>query len=151
MNIIDTDNFRPEFLNLLISDDIACSKYLAGLKWANGFTCRKCGNKNFCDGKIQYSRRCTRCKNEESASSNTLFHNIKFPLSKAFFIAHHILLGKNDMTSFDFSKKLELRHMTCWNFKHKVENKLAFLKNMTNAESITFQKIIIDNSESPFI
>lgn len=151
MDIIDSEKIDPEFLNELISNDIECSKYLAGLKWANGFTCRKCGNKNYCDGKIPYSRRCTRCKNEESASSNTLFHNIKFPLSKAFFIVHHILIGKNDMTSYDLAKKLNLRHMTCWNFKHKIENKLLFLRNLSDTETIAFQEILVDNSDSPFI
>jgi two-component system, sensor histidine kinase LadS len=151
MNVIDVEKIGPELLEELFSSDLECSKYLANLKWSNGFTCRKCGNNNSCDGKIPYSRRCTRCKNEESASANTLFHNIKFPLSKAFFMAHQLLLGKNSMSSFDYAKKLELRHMTCWNFKHKVESKIALLSNISGAETIGFQEILIDNTGSPFI
>ncbi len=135
----------------LFSDDKKCLNLLSELKWANGFVCRKCGNENSCDGKIPFSRRCTRCKNEESATSNTLFHNIKFPVNKAFYIAYQVCANNKSISSFDMANKLFLRQITCWNFMHKVENKIARLNNLNSIDNVSFQEILISNNESPFI
>jgi predicted Zn-ribbon and HTH transcriptional regulator len=132
-------------------DDSKCLHLLSSLKWSKGFVCRKCGNNNFCDGKVPYSRRCTRCKNEESATSNTLFHNNKFPINKAFYIAYQVCIHPGTFSAFDIANKLSLRQMTCWNFMHKVENKITRMTNFNPAESLSFQEILISNDESPFI
>ena len=63
----------PEMAKKLFKSDEKALQFIAGIKWEGGFTCRKCGNTNFCDGKSPYSRRCTKCKTEESATAHTLF------------------------------------------------------------------------------
>ncbi|NOY50736.1 MAG: transposase [Chlorobi bacterium] len=102
-------------------DDEHCLPLLSEIKWANGFVCTKCGNTNYCKGKNNYSRRCTRCKKEESATANTIFHRCKFPLKKAFEI---VLLACQvpAMSSYKISDQIELRHMTCYNFRKKILN-----------------------------
>jgi two-component system, sensor histidine kinase LadS len=132
-------------------DNTKCLQLMSVLKWENGFVCRKCGNRNFCDGKIPFSRRCTRCKNEESSSSNTLFHNIKFPLHKAFYIAYHVCLLPKAKSAFEIAGELSLRQMTCWNFMHKVENRIARLTQFEPSKKISFPEVLITNDESPFI
>ena len=82
--------FSPEQLEELFNSDEKCFEFLAELKWSDGFTCRKCGNTNYCSGKSLYSRRCTKCKTEESATTGTIFHNCKFPISKAIYIAYNV-------------------------------------------------------------
>jgi hypothetical protein len=133
------------------NDDLKGLQLLSGLKWEHGFVCRKCGNENSCDGKVPFSRRCTRCKNEESATSNTLFHNLKFPLSKAFYIAYQVCLHPTTTSAIDMARDLSLRQMTCWNFMHKVENKIARITNLNSLQSVSFQEILISSHESPFI
>jgi len=49
-------------------------KFIADIKWGNGFVCRKCGHTNYCEGKSPFSRRYIRCKCEESATAHSLFH-----------------------------------------------------------------------------
>lgn len=132
-------------------DNNKCLQLLSELKWVNGFICRKCGNDNYCDGKVPFSRRCTRCKNEESATSNTLFHNIKFPLNKAFFIAYQVFFNKKEISLNDLSRDLDIRQITCWNFIHKVENKIARISNFNTTGKITLQELLVANTESPFI
>ncbi len=95
-------------------------QFVAGVKWQNGFTCRKCGNTNFCDGKTPNSRRCTRCKKEESATSHTIFHNIKFPVNKAFFIAYNVCVLDKDLSSYCYAEKLGINQMTCWKFRKRI-------------------------------
>ena len=150
MKIVYNENLTPEQLKGLFANDDLCLNYLSTIKWANGFTCRKCNNDNFCDGKIPYSRRCTRCKNEESAIANTLFHNIKFPISKAFYITYEVCKN-NNISTYDLSLKTELRQMTCWNFRHKVDSKIARLFNLSVNGEITMLDILVKDAESPFM
>lgn len=109
------------------SNEEACYKLLADVKWADGYTCAKCGNHNYCSGKTPYSRRCTRCKSEESATKGTVFHNCKFPLNKAFYIAWHVC-NKEELSTYEFARRLSLRQMTCWNFKTKICQQLGSME-----------------------
>jgi len=96
-----------------------CMAYLANEKWKNGFVCRKCGHTNFCKGKKPHSRRCTKCKSEESATAHTIFHKCKFPLTEAFKITY-LVCHKPDISSYKISDQMKIRQMTCWKFKKKI-------------------------------
>jgi hypothetical protein len=114
------------------STDEQCLAFLSDAKWTKGFVCRKCGNTNYCSGKKPYSRRCTRCKSEESATSHTVFHACKFPLTSAFELMYKVC-HKPDISSYELSRILETRQMTCWRFKKKLmeclENNKSLLLN----------------------
>ncbi len=97
----------------------SCLRYLAFRKWGSGFRCRKCGHNNYCRGRRPYSRRCTRCKSEESATAHTIFHRCRVPLPHAFLLARTICMDP-DISSYKLSKKLSIRHMTCWKLKKKL-------------------------------
>jgi transposase-like protein len=97
-----------------------CLKDLANLKWADGFTCRKCGHDHSCQGNAAHSRQCTKCRYVESPSAQTLFHQVKFDLLKAFYIVYFVSTNKKGITSTELSRKLNLRQKTCWSFKRKV-------------------------------
>jgi hypothetical protein len=105
----------------LFTDNEKCLEFLADLKWIDGFICRKCENKNYCPGKTPYSRRCTKCKKEESATSGTIFHHCRFDICKAFYIAHSVCKGNEELSSYEFARRLALRQMTCWKFKDKLK------------------------------
>jgi len=106
--------FQKRFPN-----DEACKKFLYDLKWSEGYTCKKCGYKSYRKGKGQdkYMRKCNRCSYQESPTAGTLFHKIKFPLLKAFYIIYNVSTNKKGISS---SRKLALRQKTCWLFKRKV-------------------------------
>ncbi|HNY58765.1 MAG TPA: transposase [Bacteroidales bacterium] len=96
-----------------------CLELLAAEKWKDGYICRKCGNTNYCFGKTLHSRRCTRCKHDESATANTIFHRCKIPLNEAFKIAY-IVCNQPDISTYDISRMLKIRQMTCWKFKKRI-------------------------------
>jgi len=102
------------------STDNQCLAYLAAEKWKNGYACSKCGHTHYCKGNSLYSRQCTRCKNTDSPTSKTLFHKVKFPLLKAFYIVYFVSTNKKGISSTELSRKLGLRQKTCWYFKRKV-------------------------------
>lgn len=100
--------------------DRECYKYLAELKWKEGYVCKKCGHTNYCKGIKEFDRQCTKCGRLESPTSGTLFHQCKFPILKAFYIVYYVSTSKNGISSCELSRKLELRQKTCWLFKQKV-------------------------------
>lgn len=101
-------------------DDSSCLAYLAAIKWAGGYVCPKCGNTRYCRGEKEHNRQCTRCHYIESPTSGTLFHKVKFPLLKAFYIVYYVSTNKKGISSTELSRKLGLRQKTCWLFKQKV-------------------------------
>lgn len=129
-------------LEELFNSDERCYEFLAGIKWEHGFTCRKCGNTNYCPGKTPYSRRCTKCKAEESAASGTIFHNCKFPVSKAFYIAYNVCRGREDLSTYEYARRLSLRQMTCWNFKSKIRHALEQMVEENRGEVAPIRKIL---------
>lgn len=104
------------------SDDETCLKYLADIKWQDNYQCVKCGHTGWCKTKKAYVRKCNRCKHKESVTANTLFHKIKFPIHKAFFIVFMMTTSKKSWSSEEYARKLSLHKRTCWLFQHKVRD-----------------------------
>ena len=142
MSTIFKTELDDKKLEELFNSEEKCYEFLADLKWGNGFMCRKCGNTNYCSGKTPHSRRCTKCKTEESSAAGTIFHNCKFPISKAFYIAYSVCKGKDDISSYEFARRLSLRQMTCWNFKTKIRNAIQQMDSLTEREKSSIQKIL---------
>jgi hypothetical protein len=111
---LDISSFSGVF-----SNEEQCLSFIAGEKWKEGFVCRKCGNTNYCEGKKAFSRRCTRCKAEESATAHTIFHGCHLPITEAFQIAYAVC-GDPDISTYELSRRLERRQMTCWKLKKKI-------------------------------
>jgi hypothetical protein len=141
MGAIFKEELSESRLKELFLNDEKCLEFLAEVKWENGFECRKCGNDNSCPGKTPYSRRCTKCKTEESATSGTIFHNCKFPLHKAFYIAYSVCKGQEEISSYEFARRLALRQMTCWNFKTKIQQAIGQMDSLTEKERSSIRKI----------
>ena len=119
--MIFNKDLSPEQLQELFSNNDSCLQFLSELKWSGGFRCRKCGNDNYCAGKVPFSRRCTKCKSEESPTSGTIFHHCRFDISKAFYIAYTVCKGEDRMSSYEYARRLSLRQMTCWKFRDKLK------------------------------
>jgi hypothetical protein len=142
MSLLMKESLSNERLDTLFRSDEECLRFLAELKWADGFTCRKCGNTNSCAGKTPFSRRCTKCKTEESATTGTIFHNCKFPVSKAFYIAFNVCKGTEDLSTYELARRLSLRQMTCWKFKSKIQLAMSQIDSLTENEKLSIQKIL---------
>ncbi|HOE59122.1 MAG TPA: hypothetical protein PLG54_05645 [Bacteroidales bacterium] len=97
----------------------SCLEYLALKKWEGGYICRNCWHNNYCKGNTPYSRRCTRCKREESAKAHTIFHYCRLPLPEAFRFAN-IVCHNPKISSYELARYFNLRQMTCWKLKKKI-------------------------------
>lgn len=112
-------DISADLLDELLSDEDRCLAFVAEEKWQDGFVCRKCGHDNFCKGKKPHSRRCTRCKHEESATANTIFHGCHLPLTQAFRLAYQVCHDP-DISTYELARQLETRQMTCWKLKKRM-------------------------------
>ena len=119
-NITQQTALQVEKFRSIFPNESVCFELLDKIKWHEGFVCKKCGNANSCSGKSNYSRRCTRCKKEESVTANTLFHRCKIPLNKAFEIAF-LACQAPVISSYEISRQSDIRHMTCYKLQKKIQ------------------------------
>lgn len=110
-----------EEFSKIYPDQEACFRLLADLKWKNGYRCKKCGNENYYQGHLPYSRRCTRCRYEESVMAHTLLQNTRIPLNKAFYIIFLIYTSKGKISSYRLSELTGIRQSTCWIYSGKIK------------------------------
>ncbi len=114
------DKFKEHFTN-----DEDCFRYLSEIKWdGDTFVCTRCGNTHYCKGHLPFSRRCTKCKHDESPTAGTVFDKIKFSLNTAFHIVFDLCTTENGVTSTALSIKYGLRQKTTWDFKRKIQHAL---------------------------
>lgn len=103
-------------------DDNSCFEYIADTKWTTeDFTCKRCGYDKYCKGKKPYSRRCLRCKYDESPTAGTAFDKVKFSIHIAFHILFKICVRKKGLSTLELSREFGLRQKTCWSFKWKIQ------------------------------
>lgn len=114
MKGLDFDDFKKVF-----PDKETCLKFLSELKWNDKYICKKCGYNKFNDGP-NHSKRCKNCNYLESPTVDTLFHKLKFPIEKAFYILYLSNRKDVNLTVNKLSEILELRKETCWAFKNKI-------------------------------
>ena len=131
-------------------DQEKCNKFLADIKWANGFACIKCGNDGFKNGRAPYSRRCNKCNYEESVLYNTIFQNNRIPINKAFYIVYLIYTSKGTISSYQLSEKLQIRQSTCWQYALRIKKVMEGQKNKYRKNPQQgWSKLILDHTPTP--
>ena len=102
-------------------DEESCIRYLSNHKWALGYCCSKCCSAKSKKGKKKHNKHCKDCGYEESPAALTLFHKIKLPLQKAFYICCQLSINKKGMSTLELSRQFGLSQKTCWFFKRKIQ------------------------------
>jgi hypothetical protein len=133
----------------LYPDKDACLRYLADLKWQQGYHCRKCNHEKSCEAREPFARRCTRCRYVESATTGTLLQKCKFPIVKALYAVFLLHAHRGRYAPAELARVLELRPATSWAFAQKV---LAALQRRSQApdydEGEPWTHILFDDTAS---
>ena len=98
-----------------------CYEYLVSIKWANGYSCSRCGCTESHKGRMFYYRRCKKCGYDESVTANTVFHGVKIPMLKAFHMVFRITSKKKGMSTIELGTEVGVQQKTAWLFKKKVQ------------------------------
>lgn len=113
---LDRETFRAKF-----GTQDQCYEYLARIKWEDGYVCSKCGHIHYIKGKQPFSRRCKKCGYDESTTTNTLFHKLKFGIDKAFEMLYEIVTSKKGANSIWLAERFGIQQKTAWLFRQKVQ------------------------------
>lgn len=134
---LSTEKFKE-----LFPDESACLRYLENIKWQNGFVCKKCGHDRFINHTSPFTRKCTSCKHVESVTAETLFHGIRIPMDKAFYIVYDtIRLGKSK-TLEELSEILSLNKNTVWAFRKKIQASYEQLKLKSKGAAVKWDDLL---------
>jgi hypothetical protein len=125
--------------------EFSCFSFLEKLKWEDGYHCLKCGNDKYTRLPKLLSRRCSRCLYIESVTNSTVFHALKFPINKAFYIVYHCSFSEGKITLDELSSMLDLRRNTCWNFKKKVMERLKYYSMQNKHQTNKWEFIMLDH------
>lgn len=127
-------------------DDLSCKKYLAEIKWSEGFTCRGCKHQKASINK-DYSRTCTRCKSVETAPAGTLFHKCKFGLRKAFMIVFEMSASTRGLSASQIAKRYEISRPTAWYFMHKVRRGMESSSKLPMMDKVYVDEFVVGGKE----
>ena len=90
-------------------------------------TCIKCGNEKFYTTIKNFEKACKKCKTRYKTTYNTLFHNVRFGLLKAFHIYIDVVYEKPQPKASELARRHNLTYKTAYNFKQKVINDFGFM------------------------
>ncbi len=122
------ENLTFSQMRELFPSETECYTFLSEFKWLDGFSCKKCGNSKESKLNDFYSRRCSKCGTIESITAQTIFHKLKFPLDKAFYIAYAVFMWKENLNVSDLAREIDLNYKTCLKFKMKMEDAIESRK-----------------------
>ena len=108
----------------IFPDSTSCLRYLEQVKWENGFSCKACDYGKFSKSSKIFHRRCSRCGHIESATAGTIFHGIRIPIEKAFYLSYTVISEHNKLTLEELSQLLDLRVNAISSFRVKVKLQL---------------------------
>ena len=83
-------------------------------------TCVKCGNEEFYTTIKNFEKACKKCKTRYKTTYNTLFHNVRFGLLKAFHIYIDVVYEEPQPKASELARRYDLTYKTAYNFKQKV-------------------------------
>lgn len=104
---LDRQVFESRF-----GDNSSCYEFLAELKWPEGYHCRRCAGTVYIKGKQPSSRRCSKCGYDESVTSGTIFHKLKFELRKAISMLYDIATSKKGANSIWLAERYGVNQKT---------------------------------------
>lgn len=113
---LDRQVFKDRFF-----DKQACYEFLAELKWKDGYNCKRCGAQAHTKGKQPASRRCSKCGYDESTTTGTLFHKLKFGIDRALEMLYEIATSKKGANSIWLAEHFGVNQKTAWLFRQKVQ------------------------------
>lgn len=113
----------PELRTWFVSD-AACLDYLDWLRWPEGFLCPWCAG--VADWGQSGRRRCGDCGRHVTATSGTIFHRTRTPLSQWFEAAWLFTSSKQGLSALELQKVAALgSYQTAWSMLHKFRQAMS--------------------------
>jgi len=97
-----------------------CHAALVAMRWPDGFVCPKCTGRrhSLCAPKRLFQ--CSACRLQTSVRAGTVFQKSRTPLTKWFLAMHLLTCSKNDISSLELARQLDVKWDTAWLIKQKL-------------------------------
>lgn len=116
---------QMEFEKMFTKEE-QCLAYLKELRFANGYSCRKCHHNEYWIN-IRGLLVCKSCKDELSITAGTIFHRSKLPLTIIFRALWWMVAQKNGVSAVGLQRVLGLgSYRTAWAWLHKFRRLMVF-------------------------
>jgi len=104
-----------------------CYAWLLKTRWPEGFSCPKCGSKEYWPISAQQQLyKCKSCRNRVSLTSGTIFHKTRTPLLKWFMLIFRMATSKTGVSINEMARELEINdYKTAWTMAHKIRKAMA--------------------------
>jgi hypothetical protein len=134
-----------EEFSRIYPDKESCFRFLAELKWSQGYSCRKCGHDHYFHGHLLYSRRCAKCGYEESVTANTILQNTRIDINKAFYMIFLVYSTKGKISSHKLSEILNIRQSTCWSYSSRIRKVMEERKkSLRQSDEKGWSKLVME-------
>lgn len=124
-------------------DNESCYRYLIDLKWKNGYSCRRCNHTQFTAGRTYYYRRCQSCRYDESVIAHTVFHGLKMPLLKMFYLVFRLSTKKKGMSTVELGNEVKIQQKTAWFFKRKIQMTMEANNGLLMADEVVIDETLV--------
>jgi hypothetical protein len=114
----------PEFVRMY-PDDLACGKYLEGVRWPDGFVCPSCSERGepFRFAARPSVLRCRVCKHDASLTAGTVMHRTHSPLTTWFWAAYFVATSTPGISTQQFQRQIGIgRYETAFQILHKLRS-----------------------------
>jgi len=102
-----------------------CLRYLAKLRWSNGFICPQCGNSDAWTT-ARGLWHCRTCNRQTSVTAGTILHGVRSPLPLWFRAMWHITSQKYGANALGLKRTLGLgSYQTAWEWLHKLRRAMV--------------------------
>ena len=112
--------------NAWFVDDEACLRYLARLRWQDGFRCAVCGGERAWRMSKGRNLDCARCRADQSVTAGTIFAETRLPLTTWFAAAWYVTGTKHGVSALGLQRLLGLgSYRTAWALLHKLRRAMV--------------------------
>lgn len=121
---------QQEMLNLLefqerFPDDAACREFLFRKRWPEGFSCPKCGHKQYYVISSRHLYECAECGYQASVTANTIMHRTRTSLRKWFWAIYLVASDKRGCSATALKEQINVSYQTAWTMLHKIRHAMS--------------------------
>jgi len=121
---IDYPRTLQEFDEWFQSED-ACRRYVAGIRWRDGFLCPGCGSRKSWST-ARGLMHCSSCQRQTSPTAGTIFHRTRHPLRTWLLVVWHVTSQKPGASALGLQRELGLgSYQTAWAWLHKLRRAMV--------------------------
>lgn len=102
------------------SNEETCQEHLFDIRWKDGFSCPRCGHKEYYLISKRRLYQCRNCSYQASITAGTIFHKTHTPLQKWFWAIFLVANDKRGYSALALANNINVSYPTAWLMLQKI-------------------------------